>query len=760
MKWAGLQGVVRGVCDDQLSRLHRSWQAHHLQSRAVRAARCASRENMAAEILNGSAHVDPDAQATVTDFIDYTEHLPSDIRRSLALIEKLNDLIYDSHDKIHALSQKWSAGVDAREGSSVESASNELREQISYQKELSRKYVWASLAEAKRLDQEISRHQNLLKITEIKLDALPLPPSRDPSPKPISPQVSRAGDSTVGPKIKLRLDKARAGVGASSHRPKLRRMVIVPGEVLPPPNPHSPTSDTKSDSDSPSPEPSPPRPGRKTLKITKPLRVDDAEKPAKPRKERQAREQERTGPSIDSPSASNSNANALLTLTPPPIDPVPGSRWAPWTRLTEWEMARLRKRMKKNSVWTPSDTMIRRELHDAGRGPENYVKAKQKAEDTGEDLIDCDNLASRRPGDDVRPGEIALGSKLRLTNKGMSLNVQKKHKKLLLAKELALEQAREAMKELKSSKSSKGRSLNEADRAKEAARIRAETVESQLSLLGSQFRDLFTRPGEDMPEKDRIVLKTPGRKRRREQDRTEESQLHSQLHSEIVVTSSPNAAGQQPPKRRKLEVSLQDADQYGLTRNSTTIKVPLAAAAPSPLRSASNTRSSMNSKPEPGRRLSLVIKPPAPPSRTSSRTTTPVLERPPSRQSPRLFFGQQASLESARDRPRRQSNTPATPATVTLMNPARSKRPAPGPVTNAAGGNAISVGKRAKRPSKKTGGARWAASAQPDAADEDDVDPNEPRYCLCDDVSWGTMVACENIEVSSSTLGWRQFADF
>ncbi|KAF1816500.1 hypothetical protein P152DRAFT_377843, partial [Eremomyces bilateralis CBS 781.70] len=23
-------------------------------------------------------------------------------------------------------------------------------------------------------------------------------------------------------------------------------------------------------------------------------------------------------------------------------------------------------------------------------------------------------------------------------------------------------------------------------------------------------------------------------------------------------------------------------------------------------------------------------------------------------------------------------------------------------------------------------------------------DPDEPRYCICNDVSWGTMIACEN----------------
>lgn len=29
------------------------------------------------------------------------------------------------------------------------------------------------------------------------------------------------------------------------------------------------------------------------------------------------------------------------------------------------------------------------------------------------------------------------------------------------------------------------------------------------------------------------------------------------------------------------------------------------------------------------------------------------------------------------------------------------------------------------------------------------VDPNEPRYCLCNDVSYGEMVGCDNEDVST-----------
>lgn len=41
------------------------------------------------------------------------------------------------------------------------------------------------------------------------------------------------------------------------------------------------------------------------------------------------------------------------------------------------------------------------------------------------------------------------------------------------------------------------------------------------------------------------------------------------------------------------------------------------------------------------------------------------------------------------------------------------------------------------------------AAANPPAMDLDlPVDPNEPTYCLCNQVSYGEMVACDNPDVS------------
>lgn len=49
------------------------------------------------------------------------------------------------------------------------------------------------------------------------------------------------------------------------------------------------------------------------------------------------------------------------------------------------------------------------------------------------------------------------------------------------------------------------------------------------------------------------------------------------------------------------------------------------------------------------------------------------------------------------------------------------------------------------------------------AASEDadwTYDPNEPRYCICNQVSYGDMVACDNEDVIRVTCTWVIFTDF
>jgi hypothetical protein len=74
----------------------------------------------------------------------------------------------------------------------------------------------------------------------------------------------------------------------------------------------------------------------------------------------------------------------------------------------------------------------------------------------------------------------------------------------------------------------------------------------------------------------------------------------------------------------------------------------------------------------------------------------------------------------------------------------------------------VSVGRRKAKPTpKKRKEQANRGSSQPPKEDiridEDgvveEIDPNEPRYCICGDVSFGTMICCEDNDVwLSSTL--------
>ena len=85
-------------------------------------------------------------------------------------------------------------------------------------------------------------------------------------------------------------------------------------------------------------------------------------------------------------------------------------------------------------------------------------------------------------------------------------------------------------------------------------------------------------------------------------------------------------------------------------------------------------------------------------------------------------------------------------------------------------GPAVTVGKRARPPRKeKTAlgvGTGNPTSKKSDAREKDkhpptdeeavgeSVDPDEPRYCLCGDVSYGAMVSCDYKDVSPHRTGY------
>ena len=729
---------------------------------------------------------DPDAQATVNDFLDYTEYLPSDINRALTLIGKLDEVYLDRADKVHTLSKQY--GNIPKLPQRPERNPEALRGDISDNLNHAIKARESAYGEAERLHEMVNRHYNRLVGIKMKLLALPKPPSRDPTPVPRSPQATR---KTPPPKITLRLDSARlaASTGRAIEKKKVHRSrrVTVPGEVLPPPNPDSPQTLTDSDWESlpPSPLPMPTsRVGGSRARSHKPARIRPPKPPTTP-KDRAPRPPRPpgTGTNVHSSVAGISTSNALSMLPKPPPDAKRGSEHAPWMRLTEYEMAVLRKRMKKNAIWTPSETMIRRELAEAGRGPDNYRKVKAECDETGAEFFDVDNIATTAPGKPLAPGEISADSlglvSANLSNRGMKLNEAKKQKReaMLLA---SLQETQQAAK--------------------------------RLEDLGSNFKDLFKKPlslsvGSPLitpslpsaisPQKDMPAKKKKKKKKKPIEDTVDKDTLAKKRKdvetSKSEPTPAPTETSSSPDKHASKKRKTQPSPTTTITSIVTT-SVPLAAPAPSPFEEPQQRSKSPSpatpvmpapEKPKPTtaspkdfvtatssrpRRVSLTLKgptsltlrgPASPPSASAS-------SRPTSRAASRRDSTAPLSATLPRDHLRRKSITPVTPSTPALVFTAaarRSKRPAPGAIfRDQEGGAAVSVGRRTRPPKNDKGAVEAAAGSvggrkvdgkqkEMDLQTEDQaageaVDPDEPRYCICGDVSWGEMICCDNVNVN------------
>ena len=735
------------------------------------------------EVMIEEPPADPDAQATITDFLDYTEYLPSDLSRSLTLIRKLDEVYITAADTVHELTKEYGSLPDI--ASDKRPSSRHLRQDISYNLDHAISCRESSYGEASRLFEMVDRHYNRLTSIISKLHALPKPPSRDPTPVPRSPHVSR---KTPPPRITLRLDGARAAKAAGRTPEKSQkrirsRKVTVPGEVLPPPNPDSPVHFTDSDWESvpPSPIPMPTsrvggsrKPGR--IRPPKPPKVPKLKLPKPPRPPRPPGTM---GTNVHSAVAGISTSNALSLLSPPPTDAKPGSIHAPWMRLTEWEMAKLRKRMKKNAIWTPSETMIRRELSLAGRGPDNYKSTKSKCDAAGEDFIDDDNIANAPRGKALVPGEISADSlglaDTNLSNRGMALNIAKKEKREKMAREQADILASEAQKLGHRLDSLKNIFAPPPDKPIESPTLSAIIPKAKEAPKKKTAAE----------EKPKEITKTSAKKRKREESPKPEPPpkkvdiVTSPVKPSLETVTSPV----KPPKKRKTEQA--QPEPLRIATKTVTTTVPLAAPAPSPSRPsrrstpatpatpvmAAPEKPPAASTPRPTatstrpRRISLTLKgpaePPPEPAHASPRTSSRVHSRRSSAGPP--------SATTPRDHLRRKSATPAppqSPAPIVTAAGRRSKRPAPGPVIESQeGGAAVSVGKRQHAPRKKGGVAasnakRAAENAsakekenavklEEEAAGEE-IDADEARYCYCGDVSYGDMVACENENVSPS----------
>ncbi|EXJ92420.1 hypothetical protein A1O3_00971 [Capronia epimyces CBS 606.96] len=720
--------------------------------------------------------VDPDAQAAVTDFLDYTEYLPSDLIRSLTLIRGLDERYLDDVDSVNELTKIYGSLPSMTPAARPDVY--EMRSQISTHLDHALNARESAYAEACRMFDVVDRHQNRLKSIIAKLHAIPKPPSRDPSPQPqqasTQPKRSRSGRKLEnGPSTRLTLIPPRANTVASAllKRPRGRR-VTVPGEVMPPYDPDSPLASTEV-SDWESPPPSPPRPVLKFKQPKPPAHVLHAiEKPT---------------PAAEKARLARETTESYRKPTPPPEDAEIGSKYKPWTHLTEYEMYRLRKKMKKNHAWEPSDVMIRRELADRGRGWENYYRAKAEAQANGTPFIDIDSV--ERLGPKVEKGD-KLEKVETVENPEQTENAEIGERRDESGKEPEKEQKSEAgpvvgavpppsatpapkPKAAKKSESRKDKKLDPARSQAALAAQEAELAARRLGDIGSKFRTLFTTPfASALASLSRSAASTPttngtvsvgkkaadktGRKRKAEDtpalstspsaepDVARKKQKIAPKPSPLalspveVVPSAPTSAGSEPART-----------------SAGTIKIPLKLTV-----SAAGSQPSKTPTPAPATRagsvqLTLVA--------PKTESTPPASSRPPSRRSTAASVEPQPARFS-----QRTSTTPSvagqrlaagetSPKGAVTAAGRRSKRDAPGTVMQSSqdGGAAVSVSKRRTKPVKPQKPtpkpAALVAATSPDVPQiridvdgrQEIVDPDEERYCVCGDVSWGEMICCE-----------------
>jgi len=671
--------------------------------------------------IHEEATANPDAQSAVTDFLDYTEYLPADLIRSLALIRRLDDTYLNNADHLDELTQTYgklpSLPVDSRPDAQA------VRSSISRHLDLALSARESAYAEALRLSDLANRHQDRLKSIIAKLQALPKPPSRDPTPQPQNPSSvkrSRSGRKLeVGTIQRLTLKAPKGPIAAAVlPRPRHKR-VTVPGEVLPPFDPDEPIASTEvSDWES-----DPPSPARAVLDVTQlkqpkhKITTDTERKPREPRE-----------------------ITTYRKPTPPPEDAPLGSKHRPWTHLTEYEMYRLRKKMKKNHTWEPSEVMIRRELAEKGRGWENYWKAKAVAKESGAPFIDVDNAGkSQNP-----PPSIVEAPK-----------------------PTPKPEASARPKVLKRTESKKDKREETPKDAASLAAQEAELAARRLGDIGSAFRNLFTPfssalaslkttsipPVPTLGKTDKQVQK----KRKIEETASASPSVEPEVQKKkqkLLPKPSP-LANSEPPAAPPISAGTIKIPTLKLNVNNVQQNAPSATSTPAATSRPVSTQHVPSAVPK----IEATPPPSRPPSRRSTAASVEPATAPPGRPSRR-------ASKSVTPAPRRKTPVlETTPKAVATAASRRSKREAPGTVTQSSqdGGAAVSVSKRKTKPNKtpKAPTPKAADAIKPQLRTDIDgnqelVDPEEERYCICDDVSWGEMICCEldeKVRFASLLLG-------
>ena len=330
---------------------------------------------------------------------------------------------------------------------------------------------------------------------------------------------------------------------------------------------------------------------------------------------------------------------------------------------------------------------------------------------------------------------------------------------------------------------------------KQQAAEEAEESARKMAAAAHAMRGLFGKPPnmDDKKAFAKTPSKTPAKKRKRESPAPEgEAEKPAEGEASSVKPTKPpfKRSKTETPVPAPLPISTGRASPLAQAESapsiaSETVVTPLDGpsdllAVPAPLPSPKKSSTPILPPTKESRKPAKkdVKKPVVEtatntrPRRTSAAATPAPVEEPLPLKRPTSSRSKAASVEPAGptatatatiDRPRRASTARNTPAPEPRQPSKRTKRPAPGVVTaGSEGSTAVSVGKRSAATRKKAGtkkekkDGREGSAAQEIYDEVDDegniIDPDEPRYCLCNRVSFGTMIGCENNDVSLSFL--------
>ncbi|KAF2743011.1 hypothetical protein M011DRAFT_497160 [Sporormia fimetaria CBS 119925] len=759
---------------------------------------------------------DPDAQTTVNDFIDYTEYFPSDLQRSLRLIADRDATCVRATANVHDLTvlyQKLPHLPASERPDPVK-----LRRRIAAELEVAIRCREQSYAEATRLYEGAHRRWRRLAVIRTKLLALPQPPSRDPTPAPVSPQASRSLQRPLDKTSRLHFAHGAATIRREQDR-KPARAASVGSSIY--------------DSDA----------SRAGL-LAEPKRKRPKDRTPRPRPPRPRQ----PGP------APISTSTALAMLSPPPSDARPGSRYAPWFKLTEWEMAVLRKNMKKNAMWTPSDTMIRRELERKQRGHHFYELEKARCEAAGEEFLDEEPTAPTRrpPAAATAEAPVVVHSEpaaaadaprdtvkddTATVNRGMKLNEAKEAKRA--KRETQREQAIQAAQDLEET----ARKVKEAAEGLKEIDLTLQPVDAKpvrtdtQNILIKRKRESSGAPTVDSsgprtremshasqdstilpPEPKRLrtgagtftislkppapAPKPPGTSITAPESLTA---IPAPAVSADTVSTHPDPASSATAGVESAMRNTEHGSSEGIAPPAQTDQKPGAAEIPQAASAAETAPA------EPALQPSVFNAPSQPvltaassrprresiaPAKLSSPDPAPT-EPAKRRKTPAVEPGSDHAVEAAQaahpaaqsegkadahtskeaakaapTRPRSSRSHVPTPKAMSeepklsnigkstrelrrhsIVNrpdiplptrtSARRKPPPRGEVSASENGQMVTKVKRARgnKKKKKTDG-----KAEEGAKEEQevDIDPNEPRYCICDDVSYGEMIQCDN----------------